>query len=528
MKKKIKKTLNYIFFDYREFPLENRLLISAIITGIFISLLGSVVSIIISSSTVVIITSLSLLLMLILFYYLVRIKQKFNVVVFPIVIVSIIGISIIWIFDGGINGANLFPGIVILILSLIIVPDKNKKYVISFFIVSVIIIYLIQLYRPDLIVDFSSEKVRWTDSIITVIYSSFLIFIIIKLLHKSYTLERQRAEVRLKELNCLYGISKIIEKSDLSLEEIFHRVVSLIPTSWQYPEIAVCQIIIDDIEYKELNFKKANWMQSSEINVNGKNVGTINICYLEEMPRCDEGPFLKEERLLIDAVAKHLGRVIERKQAEDILRNSKERIKMLNKIIRHDLSNDFAVINYAVKIFKRNSDVILLDEIEKRVQKSLNAIAGYRKSESYLDSNAGLDALELSDVINSVAVEYPKIKFKIEGKGRVFGDDTLYSVFDNLVSNSTKHGKASQIDINISEDNDMCRIEFADNGTGIPDKIKDKIFDEGFIHGKTGNTGIGLFIVKQTIEDYGGSISVEDNQPTGAIFIIKLKKVNEK
>ena len=191
---KIKITINYIFFDYREFSLENRLLISAIIIGIFISLLGSVVSIIISSSTTVIIISLSLLFMLILFYYFVRIKKKFNLFVFPIIVFSIIGISIIWIFDGGINGANLFPGIVILILSLIVVPDNNKKYVISLFIASVIIIYLIQLYRPDLVVNFSSDKVRWIDSIITVIYSSFLIFIIIKFLHKNYTLEKQRAE----------------------------------------------------------------------------------------------------------------------------------------------------------------------------------------------------------------------------------------------------------------------------------------------------------------------------------------------
>lgn len=63
-----------------------------------------------------------------------------------------------------------------------------------------------------------------------------------------------------------------------------------------------------------------------------------------------------------------------------------------------------------------------------------------------------------------------------------------------------------------------------DNGTGIPDKIKDKVFNEGFFHGQTGNTGIGLHIVRKTIERYGGSISVEDNEPSGTIFKINLKK----
>jgi len=71
----------------------------------------------------------------------------------------------------------------------------------------------------------------------------------------------------------------------------------------------------------------------------------------------------------------------------------------------------------------------------------------------------------------------------------------------------------------------MCRIKFADNGIGIPDKIKNKIFDEGFFFGKTGNTGIGLHIVRKTIEQLGGTVSVEDNQPEGAIFNIYLRRV---
>jgi len=217
--------------------------------------------------------------------------------------------------------------------------------------------------------------------------------------------------------------------------------------------------------------------------------------------------------------------ITDRKKVEDALKNSKERIQMLNKIIRHDLSNDFAVINSAVRIFKINSDVTLLDEIQNRVQKSLNAIAGYRKSESFLDANADLDELELSNVINEVAAEYPEIKFKIEGTGRVFADDTLYSVFNNLISNSINHGKASQIDITISSENDTCKIKLMDNGAGIPDSIKEKIFEEGFYSGSAGHTGIGLYIVKKTIENYDGFISVEDNIPNGAVFVLSLRKV---
>lgn len=201
---KIKIAIKYIFVDYRKFSLENRLLISAILVGIFTSLFGLVINLVISRSLMAIIIPLLLFFILNIIYYLVRVKKYFKRFVFPTIVIAIIGISIIWIFDGGINGSNLFPGIVILILSLIVVPDNNKKYVISLFIASVIVIYLIQLYRPDLIVVVSSDKIRWIDSLLTVIYSSIFIFLIIKFLHKSYTLERQRAEkieAQLRELN---------------------------------------------------------------------------------------------------------------------------------------------------------------------------------------------------------------------------------------------------------------------------------------------------------------------------------------
>jgi len=134
---------------------------------------------------------------------------------------------------------------------------------------------------------------------------------------------------RLKELDCFYGISKIAEIPDLSLEEIIPRVISLVSTSWQHPEISVCRIIIDGIEYKEPNFKKTNWGQHSDIKVVGKKIGIIEVCYLEKMPDLNEGPFLKEERLLLNAVAENMGHIIERKRAEKDLKESEEYFRAL-------------------------------------------------------------------------------------------------------------------------------------------------------------------------------------------------------
>ena len=164
-------------------------------------------------------------------------------------------------------------------------------------------------------------------------------------------------------------------------------------------------------------------------------------------------------------------------------------------------------------------------EIAKRVKMSLNAIENYRKYESFIDSNTYLDEIEINEVVNKLIVDFPDVKINIEGKCKVFADDALYTIFNNLISNSIRHGKSSKIDIKITSNRDTCKIKFMDNGTGIADNIKDKIFDEGFYHGKTGHTGIGLHIVKKTIEGYSGSVSVEDNEPNGAVFMINLRKV---
>ena len=74
---------------------------------------------------------------------------------------------------------------------------------------------------------------------------------------------------RAKELNCLYGLSKLIEKPGISLEEIFKGAINLIPPSWQYPDITCARIVFEDREFKTDNFKITKWVQSADIKVHG-------------------------------------------------------------------------------------------------------------------------------------------------------------------------------------------------------------------------------------------------------------------
>jgi PAS domain S-box-containing protein len=134
---------------------------------------------------------------------------------------------------------------------------------------------------------------------------------------------------RVKELDCLYGISTTAEEQDISLEELLQRACEFLPPGWQYPEITCSRIITDGREFKTENFKETVWKQAAEIVARGDRRGSVEVYYLEERPAGYEGPFLKEERKLIDAVAQQLGQTIERRQVSDALRESEARYKDL-------------------------------------------------------------------------------------------------------------------------------------------------------------------------------------------------------
>jgi PAS domain S-box-containing protein len=122
---------------------------------------------------------------------------------------------------------------------------------------------------------------------------------------------------RVKELNCLYGISGLFEKPGISLDEILKETVDLVAAAWQYPKITGARITLEGQDFRTENFREdAPWQQIADIIVNGQPGGAVQVCYLEERPERDEGPFLKEERFLIKAIAEQLGRITERMRVE--------------------------------------------------------------------------------------------------------------------------------------------------------------------------------------------------------------------
>jgi signal transduction histidine kinase len=150
----------------------------------------------------------------------------------------------------------------------------------------------------------------------------------------------------------------------------------------------------------------------------------------------------------------------------------------------------------------------------------------------------GKDACDLSEITEAIASKTKEtwgtqrvFETAIHPDIMVVGDRMgLTSVITNLVENAIKYsGDASIIRISLSEEGGQVVLRIADNGLGIPDAEKKKIFQKFYRIGqeetrKTKGTGLGLYIVNRILELHKGKVSVRDNEPRGSVFEVMLPK----
>ena len=204
MRQKLKEILSELFAEKENFSLEERMLISSIIVAIGGAIISPVFAIVFSFMHILIYINFLYLAFLVIVYYFIRYKRIIKPFIIPVLLSYFLLVILIWIFGGGMNGQNIGTVFVILILSLIIVPEGKKHYVISGFLGLIVILYLIQLFKPELITNYNSETNRWIDSFTTTFLSALLIYLLIKYILKNYNSERKRAEEsekRARQLN---------------------------------------------------------------------------------------------------------------------------------------------------------------------------------------------------------------------------------------------------------------------------------------------------------------------------------------
>jgi len=208
-----------------------------------------------------------------------------------------------------------------------------------------------------------------------------------------------------------------------------------------------------------------------------------------------------------------------RKKNEKTIENQKELLYLINKILRHDLANVFTVSLSATSLYKRTLDKTMLDSIVEASNKGIAIIDRMKSAEGILYDRKKLCLISLETSVHDVMKEYKEIHYTCEGIGKIYADNMILSLLNNLVSNAKRHGNASEMQFIIQPIGDEIKFIVSNNGKPIPEKVREKVFEENFTYGKTAHTGIGLYIVKKTTERYNGKVHIETCEGGGPCFI---------
>ncbi len=203
--------------------------------------------------------------------------------------------------------------------------------------------------------------------------------------HIKSAIEKEKSKIehalreRIKELNCLYGVTELIEENEEDIDTAMQGIADLLPISWQYPEITTGRVILKNIHYNTPQFKTSPWKQSADIFESDEKIGQVEVFYLEEMPDIDEGPFLKEERLLINAIAIRISSAVERISAKRQLEVERKSLQNANITLREILTK--------VKEEQNEIGKVILSNVDKTIVPILHALRSevYPTQQKYIE-----------------------------------------------------------------------------------------------------------------------------------------------
>lgn len=201
------------------------------------------------------------------------------------------------------------------------------------------------------------------------------------------------------------------------------------------------------------------------------------------------------------------------------LNHKTELLELINKILRHDLMNIFSVLRSGLRLYSQDHDEELLTSISSRMKDGIQLINDMRAMDTLDKSSVtAFDRYSPYSIQAYLTKNFPQLAITVSGEADIIADSFVYSAFSNLASNALRHGKATEISIECKNTDKATEVQFCDNGTGIPKEIQEKIFELNFIYGKTGHTGMGLYILSQIMKRYRGTVQVQDNPQGGACF----------
>ncbi len=365
---------------------------------------------------------------------------------------------------------------------------------------------------------------------------------------------------RVKEQHGLYAALKIMDDPAVSYEETMQAVVEILPPAWQYPDITRARITLNEASFETEGFKDTEWMQSAVISAGEEDIGRVEVAYLEarESSGSGGGPFLKEERDLIEALAAEIGNYVERCRAIEELRRMndileervtertaelkktqdelvrKEKLAAVGQLgghIAHDLRNPLGTISNSIYFLNMK-----LKDADEKVRKHIKILEREIRTSERMISDM-LDfyrvkppVFELCDINGIISDQLDSYSFPdsvtverslAEGLPRVNVDpDQIRRVMLNLVDNGVgamTEGGAMKIKSMLS--GGTIEVTVTDSGSGVAKENLERIFEPLFTT-KPKGIGLGLSIVKDLAEKNSATVECESEVGRGTSFTL--------
>lgn len=381
---------------------------------------------------------------------------------------------------------------------------------------------------------------------------------------------------RVKELTALHGTARVLQDDRRPVCELLGEAVALIPPAYQYPEITCARIVFDEQEVRSTPFAASPWRQSAEFRTASGKAGRIEVFYAERAPESAEGPFLAEERNLINSLAEMLRSFLERRETQRALqaayaeleRRVEERTVQLmsvNRKLQEEIAerkrNEERIGFYRERLRSLAAELSLAEEAERRtiasdlhdhigqalttlkmkvveIQRSM-AFSGYEQTleemRTLLDQTIRTTRSLTVEISPPVlyelglvpAIQWLGDQFKskhglaVDVRAGDRGEQadeivqiTVFKAVREFLVNTVKHAGARRVTVDVSSGGDQLLVRYRDDGIG---------FDPAVVEGLgTRTDAFGLFNVRERCEYLGGRVGFESNPGRGVDFRLEL------
>ncbi len=364
-------------------------------------------------------------------------------------------------------------------------------------------------------------------------------------------------EERVRELRCLYRISRLAETRNEPLHEVVQDMVNLIPLGFQDPKSIGARLTLEGEDFVTAEFDENGETASCDVNLQDGSIGKL-VLSCRDGKSSDSGPLMEEKRSLLIAVAEQIGRTIEKCRAQEELHSYMAQLERSNKelqefafVASHDLQEPLRKIQTFSNLLqhKYTPDLgpVAKDYLERmqnaanRMQNLIRALLGFSRVTTRAQPFSQVDLAQLLEEIMDdleIVIRQTGGEVDVGELPAIMADrDQMRQLFQNLVSNALKFQQNNHPRVKIYQlkavpeiaaeapEKAWHSIVVEDNGIGFDIRHLDRIFKPfQRLHGRYQyeGTGIGLAICKKIVERHGGRINAESTPGEGSKFVVTL------